>query len=670
MDDELSNNSYLNVRMCSILAQNGPNEKLTKTQDRECSDNKKSDNLQVYLRIKKSNNSNHVYHIEDKNTLFCKLSENFQYKKNHHPTSELRKAYKFSSIFGPESTQLEIFTDVVQQKIVDFMNGINCTLLTYGASGSGKTYTIVGNANQPGIIPRALESLFRSLPHLSPQPTIKPVQSGGIRKLLKDEGETEKSLKDNLLKDLTDINQHLKVYSCMQEKLCDEPIPFIDEDISHIHLSLWVSFAEIYNEYIYDLLAPAAKRGQTRNKLRLLYNKNNAYIKDLRFINVTTAKEAYCILQYGLQNLNYAETCINDHSSRSHSVFTIRLAQSSDTKDGISVSSFNFCDLAGSERLKKTNNLGDRLKESNNINTSLLVLGRCIAAVRNCQQQSNLNRGMPFRESKFTQLFQNALSGNESIFMIVTINSNKEMVDESQHVLNFSAIAKDVTVVRQELIKRKVITSEPDNCAPGTVEELQTRIIFLYKEIEQQQLDYEQEREFITEQYKKMIAKADKFWENASRNLQIRIAENKQQALDVSDESVDSPNKNRNEKRVSIVVLDSSSDEDDDNTAKQRENNSKAAVLNELLLQKSLLKQNLDSNEIILENIVTKNNSKENLLKEVKYACSTMQSQYQVEIEKLREEVLKREMSVANLSAYKESYVGEKVDWIDKFKFL
>ncbi|KAF5300283.1 hypothetical protein FQA39_LY11140 [Lamprigera yunnana] len=443
MEDELCNNSYLNVRMCSILAQN---EYVTKTQDRECGDNKK------IRKIKKSNNSDHVYHIEDKNTLFCKLSENFQYKENHYPTTELIKAYKFSSIFGPESPQLEIFTDVVQQKIVDFMNGTNCTLLTYGASGSGKTYTIVRNANQPGIIPRGLESLFCSL-HLSPQPTIKPVQSGGIHKLLKDERETEKSLKDNLLKDLTDFNQHLKVYNCMQEKLCDEPIPFIDVDISHIHLGLWVSFVEIYNEYIYDLLAPATKRGQTRNKLRLLYNKNNAYIKDLRCINVTTAKEAYCILQYGLQNLNYAETSINDHSSRSHSIFIITLAQNFDTKDGISVSYFNFCDLAGSERLKKTNNLGDRLKESNNINTSL-------------------GFGKVHRR------------GNESIFMIVTINSNKEMVDESQHVLNFSAIAKDVTVVHQELIKRKVITSEPDKCAPGTVEELQTRIIFLYKEIE------------------------------------------------------------------------------------------------------------------------------------------------------------------------------------------
>ncbi|KAF5302916.1 hypothetical protein FQA39_LY02096 [Lamprigera yunnana] len=284
------------------------------------------------------------------------------------------------------------------------MKSTNCTLLTYGASASG-------NGNQLGIILRAVESLFRSLPHLSPQPTIKTVQGGGIYKFLKDESETEKSLMDNLLKDLTDINQHLKVYSCMQEKLCDKPIPFIDEEISHIHLSLSVSFAEIYNKYIYDLLAPAPKRGQTRNKLRLVYNKNNAYIKDLRFINVTTTKEAYCILQYGLQNLNYAETSKNDHSSRPHPFFTIR--------------------LGWLRKTKKPHNFGDKLKEYYNINTSLLVLGRCIAAVRNCQQQSNLNQGIPFRESKFTQLFQNALSGNESIFMIVTINPNNEMVDES-----------------------------------------------------------------------------------------------------------------------------------------------------------------------------------------------------------------------------------------------
>ena len=113
----------------------------------------------------------------------------------------------------------------------------------------------------------------------------------------------------------------------MQEQLRDTPAALIEEDISNDHLSVWITFAEVYNEYVYDLLTPEPKRGQTRKKLRLVYFNNNAYIKDLRHISVSSAAEAYYLLQYGLQNLNYASTAINDHSSRSHSIFTIKLAQ-------------------------------------------------------------------------------------------------------------------------------------------------------------------------------------------------------------------------------------------------------------------------------------------------------------------------------------------------------
>lgn len=236
----------------------------------------------------------------------------------------------------------------------------------------------------------------------------------------------------------------------MQHRLSVESVAVV-EVAQNASLGVFVSFAEIYNEHIYDLLTPQSTK---RDKLHLGNNNGVAYIKNLTMVPVCNGLQAFQILQYGLRNLNYASTRINDHSSRSHSIFTIKLVQASTRQEGHNVSYFNFCDLAGSERVKKTLNVGDRLKESNNINTSLLVLGRCITAVRDSQKHKD-NRLIPFRESKLTQLFKRALSGLEDISMIVNVNPARNMFDESHHVLNFSAIANEIIVERPQIKKSR-----------------------------------------------------------------------------------------------------------------------------------------------------------------------------------------------------------------------
>lgn len=113
--------------------------------------------------------------------------------------------------------------------------------------------------------------------------------------------------------------------------------------------------------------------------------------------------------------------------------------------------------MAGSERLKKTLNVGERLKEAQNINTSLLVLGRCLKQIYESQasvKQKNESIG-PFRESKLTRLFQRALSGKEQIALIVNVNPVPNLYVETQNVLNFSAIAKKIVIERNEVIKRR-----------------------------------------------------------------------------------------------------------------------------------------------------------------------------------------------------------------------
>lgn len=111
--------------------------------------------------------------------------------------------------------------------------------------------------------------------------------------------------------------------------------------------------------------------------------------------------------------------------------------------------------MAGSERLKKTLNIGDRLKEAQNINTSLLVLGRCLKTIHEGQlSKQKIEHVGPFRESKLTRLFQRALSGKEHIALIVNINPIPNLYIETQNVLSFSAIAKKIVIEKEKTQKK------------------------------------------------------------------------------------------------------------------------------------------------------------------------------------------------------------------------
>ena len=108
----------------------------------------------------------------------------------------------------------------------------------------------------------------------------------------------------------------------------------------------------------------------------------------------------------------------------------------------------SFCDLAGSERISKTGNVGERLKEAGNINTSLLVLGRCIKALRHNQEVKD-KRGLqvvPFRESRLTRLFKSFFTGLGRSSLIVCISQASYLFDESVHVCKFASVASKVTV--------------------------------------------------------------------------------------------------------------------------------------------------------------------------------------------------------------------------------
>lgn len=350
----------------------------------------------------------------------------------------------------------------------------------------------------------------------------------------------------------------------MQQRLSVESVATVETQ-GEVSLGVFVSFAEIYNEHIYDLLMP--QRGKHREILQLGNHKETTYIKNLTMVPVSTGLQAFQILQYGLRNLKYAATGINNHSSRSHCIFTIKLVQASEYEDGYNVGYFNFCDLAGSERVKKTLNVGDRLKESNSINTSLLVLGRCISAVRTSQKHKEGSRLIPFRESKLTQLFRRALSGFEDISMIVNINPSRNMFDESYHVLNFSAIAKDIIIEHPQVVRAKIknrfsdyMQSRSTSIAPISEKgEDVARLNDLVAELEYENAILNQEandierktRAEVIQTYKEIVRRKEEWYERQIASLK---EQHQHQILRLKQSYESRP--------VEIIDLDSSSSDD------------------------------------------------------------------------------------------------------------
>ncbi|GFW35619.1 kinesin-like protein KIF20A [Trichonephila clavipes] len=206
--------------------------------------------------------------------------------------------------------------------------------------------------------------------------------------------------------------------------------------------NIWVSFIEIYNEYIYDLLQPNINQ---RAKLSLAEDQNgDVYIKGAREIYVANSTEAIKLLNVGRRNLRIASTKLNYQSSRSHCIFTVKVARVYDDDNGTTgrVNRISFCDLAGSERAAKSQTSGMRLKEAGYINTSLMVLGRCLDQLR-LNQTARDKKMIPFRESKLTRLFSNHFLGKGKAVMIANASPCEYTFDETLNVLRFSALAKD-----------------------------------------------------------------------------------------------------------------------------------------------------------------------------------------------------------------------------------
>ncbi|KAI9485564.1 MAG: kinesin motor domain-containing protein [Benjaminiella poitrasii] len=429
--------------------------------------NPEKEPIKAYLRIRPQSLSEASFtepylQIVDDLEVCMTPSEDSNAFRSRNRTPE---RYKFTKIFSESVTQEEFFNKTTLPLIHDVLRGENALIFAYGVTNSGKTYSIMGTRQQPGLLPRTLDVIFNSIDDYKSEAKLKPFMHSLVQLYEEETSENRDILSHIQHKSMATGNEYDASSPDVWQMATELPLNRDRTTIAidtNFEYGIWVSFAEIYTERIYDLLVSPDSLSRKRKALSLKYEHKSGhkYIAGLKEIKVKTIDEAYAILFEGQRNRAEYSTITNQTSSRSHSIFTIRIVRAPiDSNNYViedptyaTVSKFSIVDLAGSERYRNTLNSGQRLKEAGNINKSLMVLGQCMETLRLNQLKIAIGKKktiVPYRHSKLTELFKSSFEGDGKAVMVVNVNPFNTGFDENSHVMKFAAVAKDVATWRR-----------------------------------------------------------------------------------------------------------------------------------------------------------------------------------------------------------------------------
>ncbi|XP_075405951.1 kinesin-like protein KIF27 isoform X3 [Tenrec ecaudatus] len=332
------------------------------------------------------------------------------------------RVFTFDYVFGKCSTQDEVYNTCIKPLVLSLIEGYNATVFAYGQTGSGKTYTIGG-----GHIASVVEG-----------------QKGIIPRAIQE------------------------IFQNISEN------PNIDFNIK-------VSYIEVYKEELRDLLElePSLKDLHIRED-----EKGNTVIAGAKECPVENADEVMSLLEMGNAARHTGSTQMNEHSSRSHAIFTISICQVEKNMEVAEdrlwqsprhiVSKFHFVDLAGSERVTKTGNTGERFKESIQINSGLLALGNVISALGDPRRKSS---HIPYRDAKITRLLKDSLGGSAKTVMITCVSPSSSDFDESLNSLKYANRARNIR-------NKPTVNFSPDS---DRMDEMELEIKLLREALQSQQ---------------------------------------------------------------------------------------------------------------------------------------------------------------------------------------
>ncbi|KAK5165843.1 tubulin-dependent ATPase kip3 [Saxophila tyrrhenica] len=287
------------------------------------------------------------------------------------------QTFAFDKVFDENTTQGDVYEATTKNLLDSVLDGYNATVFAYGATGCGKTHTITGTAQQPGIIFMTMQELFEK----------------------------------------------------------------VDDLQSEKESEITLSYLEIYNETIRDLLNPNTNPKQG---LMLREDANQAVsVAGLSSHKPQSVQEVMDMVIRGNAMRTQSPTEANATSSRSHAVLQINVSlkdRNASTMEPVTMATLSIIDLAGSERASATKNRGERLLEGANINKSLLALGSCINALCDPRKKNHV----PYRNSKLTRLLKFSLGGNCRTVMIVCVSPSSQHFDETQNTLRYANRAKNI----------------------------------------------------------------------------------------------------------------------------------------------------------------------------------------------------------------------------------
>ncbi|XP_052801091.1 uncharacterized protein LOC128231881 [Mya arenaria] len=354
--------------------------------DVESEESSKS-NVKVVVRIRPQNvkevegNYREVVQAVDENILIFDPKENSsnEYGGTSRKHRDIRKRanrdlkFAFDHVFGPSANNIDIFNETTQGVLNGLLDGYNCSVFAYGATGAGKTHTMLGSQDNPGVMYHTMMNLYNRIDQM----------------------------KDT--------------------KTCD----------------VAVSYLEVYNETIRDLLMPGSVLPVREDPGK------GVIIPGLSLHKPKTAEELLYMLQFGNQHRTQHPTDANAESSRSHAVLQVFVRQKDRTANistEVRVAKLCLVDLAGSERATVTKNKGSRFREGANINRSLLALGNVINALA-----ENKSKGfVPYRDSKLTRLLKDSLGGNCQTVMIAAVSPSSMSYEDTYNTLRYADRAKHI----------------------------------------------------------------------------------------------------------------------------------------------------------------------------------------------------------------------------------
>ncbi|KAH9489559.1 Kinesin-like protein kif9 [Bulinus truncatus] len=292
-------------------------------------------------------------------------------------------AFKLDGIFN-NADQEVVYNTVAADIVRGSVGGYNGTLMCYGQTGAGKTFTMTGateNYRHRGLIPRAISHLF---------------------------------------------------------KLIEEKLEY--------SITVRVSYLEIYNESMFDLLGSVPEtswnNGVSPESMVVTENQDGVFVKGLSCHLAQNEEEALDLLFEGETNRSIAAHQLNKQSSRSHCIFTVYLESRSRTESNAkyTVSKLNFVDLAGSERLSKSKSEGKTKEEALYINKSLSFLEQVVIALASRNREH-----VPFRQSKLTHFLKDSIGGNCNTLLVANLWGEKAQLEETVSTLRFSTRMMCVT---------------------------------------------------------------------------------------------------------------------------------------------------------------------------------------------------------------------------------